>query len=220
MVRCDGVRGAIVGGLGVAVGCVMLQAALLPARAQEPEAEFPGAVFRMSPHADARPQGTVIDTIVLHDTETPGVRKAEVVARWFLNPASGVSAHYIVGKEGEVVQCVREADRAFHAGPSLFRGRSRVNDFSIGIELVNAQTGSDPFTEVQMQTLVALVRHLCVRWSIPADRVVGHHDVTLRPHLKRDPAPNFPWASFARALWTVLPPDLAAGPETLGRRRP
>jgi N-acetylmuramoyl-L-alanine amidase len=180
------------------------------ATAQDGEADFPGAVVRMSPHADARPAGAVIDTIVLHDTETPGVRKAEVVARWFLNPTSGVSAHYIIGKDGEVVQCVREADRAFHAGPSLFRGRSRVNDFSIGVELVNGQTGSDPFPAAQMSTLVALVRHLCVRWAIPADRVVGHHDITLRPHLKRDPAPNFPWPALSAALWASLPAALAA----------
>ena len=192
-----------------------------PVRAQDPVvADYPDAIWRPSPHRDARPPGTIIDTIVLHDTETPGVRKAEIVARWFLDPASGVSAHYIIGKDGEVLQCVREEERAFHAGPSLFRGRTRVNDFSIGIELVNAQTGEDPFPEVQMESLVRLVGHLARRWGIPADRVVGHHDITNRPHLKRDPAPNFPWAWLATRLEDTLPPVARLSPQVGGAIRP
>lgn len=209
-------------GVGVVLGAwvAWVTAGALGARAQESLADYPEASFRPSPHFDARPAGAVIDTIVLHDTETPGVRKADVVARWFLHPSSGVSAHYIIGKEGEVIQCVRERERAFHAGPSLFRGRTRVNDFSVGIELVNGQTGSDPFPEPQLATLVGLVRHLCVRWGIPADRVVGHHDITLRPHLKRDPAPNFPWGAFSSRLLAVLPPVVAFGDREVRLRRP
>ncbi|MBI6546030.1 MAG: N-acetylmuramoyl-L-alanine amidase [Cyanobacteria bacterium NC_groundwater_1444_Ag_S-0.65um_54_12] len=106
----------------------------------------PLVVWIPSPNYDDRPAGAVIDTIVIHDTETPGIRSARTIASHFANPRSGVSAHFIIGKGGEIVQCVDEAKRAFHAGPSLFRGRSHVNDFSIGIELVNAQTGRDPFT--------------------------------------------------------------------------
>lgn len=163
----------------------------------------PPVTWIASPHFDDRPPGTFIDTLVIHDTETPGIRQARTIANHFVNPRSGVSAHFIIGKAGEIVQCVDETKRAFHAGPSLFRGRDRVNDFSIGIELVNSQSGSDPFTDPQYDSLTRLTRYLVARFGIPADRIVGHHDVTLRPHIKRDPAPNFDWDRYLHALGPV-----------------
>jgi N-acetylmuramoyl-L-alanine amidase len=163
----------------------------------------PPVTWIVSPHQDDRPPGSEIDTIVIHDTETPGIREARTIANWFTNPRSGVSAHFIIGKAGEIVQCVPEIRRAFHAGPSLFRGRQKVNDFSLGIELVNAQTGTDPFTEAQYDSLGRLVNYLMARYDVPSDRIVGHHDVTLRPSVKRDPAPNFDWERFISALEVV-----------------
>ncbi|MBM3271456.1 MAG: N-acetylmuramoyl-L-alanine amidase [Candidatus Sericytochromatia bacterium] len=177
--------------------------------AQEPSVGVPPkppVTWIASPHFDDRPPGTGIDTILLHDTETPGISLARTIASHFANPRSGVSAHFIIGKGGEIVQCVPEEKRAFHAGPSLFRGRERVNDFSLGIELVNAQTGRDPFTAPQYASLGSLVRHLAARFAIPRDRIVGHHDVTNRPGVKRDPAINFDWDRFLASLG----PDPAA----------
>ncbi len=160
----------------------------------------PAVTWMASPNFDDRPPGTAIDTILLHDTETPGISLARTIASHFASPRSGVSAHFIIGKGGEIVQCVPEEKRAFHAGPSLFRGRDRVNDYSLGIELVNGQTGSDPFTAAQYAALGRLVRHLVARFEIPTDRIIGHHDVTNRPAIKRDPAPNFDWDRFLSAI--------------------
>ncbi len=178
----------------------------------------PDVTWIQSPNFDDRPAGAVIDTLVIHDTETPGIRQARTIASHFVNPRSGVSAHFIIGKAGEIVQCVDEEKRAFHAGPSLFRGRDRVNDFSIGIELVNSQSGSDPFTDQQYRSLARLTRYLLARFAIPADRITGHHDVTLRPHVKRDPAPNFDWDRYLLAVDTRQPspgsPNRAAAAKT------
>lgn len=149
-----------------------------------------------SPNQDDRPAGSTIDTLIVHDTETPGVRKATTIANWFLNPRSAVSAHYIIGKAGEILQCVPDERRAWHAGPSNFEGREKVNDFSIGIELVNAQTGRDPFTDAQYSSLIALTTDLTTRFNIPLNRITGHRHVTHYPELKRDPADNFSWERY------------------------
>ena len=57
--------------------------------------------------------------------------------RWFMNPSARVSAHYVVGRDGEIVQMVHEHEKAWHAGQALLYGDPNVNSMSIGIELVN-----------------------------------------------------------------------------------
>ena len=157
-----------------------------------------------SPNHDERPAGAKIDAIVLHDTETPGVSEARIIANHFGNPRSQVSAHYIIGKRGEVLQCVPDARRAWHAGPSTYQGRNRVNDFSIGIELVNAQTGKDPFTEAQYASLIALTADLVSRHGIPLERITGHRHITHYPKIKRDPADNFDWNRYRTGVKQTL----------------
>jgi N-acetyl-anhydromuramyl-L-alanine amidase AmpD len=157
-----------------------------------------------SPHQDDRPATAVIDTLVIHDTETPGVTDARTIVNWFQHPRSQVSAHYIIGKAGELVQCVPDERRAWHAGPSKFNGREKVNDFSIGIELVNAQTGTDPFTEAQYRTLALLTVDLMRRHCIPLAHLTGHRHVTKYPGVKRDPADNFDWRRYKRDVMALL----------------
>lgn len=171
----------------------------------------PSVVFLPSPNQDFRPEGMPIDCIVIHDTETPGVRSARRIANHFLNPRSQVSAHYIIGKDGEIVQCVEDNRRAWHAGLSKLGNRVKVNDFSIGIELVNAQTGTDPFTDAQYESLNRLVAHLVVKYQIPKDRIVGHKDITNRPD-KRDPAVNFDWNRFFSGVDSILGENAARSP--------
>lgn len=182
--------------LGQAVSSPVIEETL--AAVELPIVEMP------SQHQDDRPAGSVIDTIVVHDTETPGVREATTIVNWFKNPRSKVSAHYIIGKRGELIQCVPDEKRAWHAGPSKLDNREKVNDFSIGIELVNAQTGTDPFTEEQYQTLALLTADLVLRHQIPLTRVVGHRHVTNYPKLKKDPADNFDWARYFSDVEAVL----------------
>lgn len=155
-------------------------------------------------HMDPRPPGSVIRYIILHDTETPGVSEARVIARHFRNPGSAVSAHFIIGKRGEVLQCVPEAWRAWHAGESYIDGLDHLNDVSLGIELVNAQTGRDPFPAAQLASLESLLVHLMAVHGIPWSRVLGHRHITLKPDVKRDPADNFPWARVAARVSTRL----------------
>jgi N-acetylmuramoyl-L-alanine amidase len=157
-----------------------------------------------SPNQDERPAGTVIDTIIVHDTESPGVTYASTIANHFCNPRSQVSAHYIIGKRGEVLQCVPDERRAWHAGPSAYKGREHVNDFSIGIELVNAQTGHDPFTAAQYQSLITLTTDLVSRFHIPLERITGHRNVTFFPGIKHDPADNFDWNRYLVGVRLML----------------
>lgn len=164
----------------------------------------PDVTWLASPNFDARPEGAAIDMIVIHDTETPGVRDARTIWRHFANEASRVSAHYIIGKDGEIVQCVPDGLRAWHTGESYYLGEDHLNDRSIGIELVNAQTGADPFTNSQYRSLVRLVSYLVNVHAIPMDRIVGHKEITLKPEYKKDPAANFSWSRFLGGVRTTL----------------
>lgn len=163
-------------------------------------ARKPAVTWLPSPHHDPRRSPDDVSALVIHDTRTPGVREARIIANHFGNPASEASAHFIIGKAGEIVQCVAEERRAWHAGPSRLEGRERVNDFSIGIELVNAQDGIDPFTDAQYESLASLSAYLVSRYQIPPGRIVGHRHVTLHPHLRQDPADNFDWLRFRREM--------------------
>jgi N-acetylmuramoyl-L-alanine amidase len=182
-----------------------------PVMTPRPIPPKPPVVFLPSPNQDERPTGMLIDCLVIHDTESPGVRTARHIANHFLNPRSQVSAHYIIGKDGEVVQCVEDDRRAWHAGPSQLGDRVKVNDFSIGIELVNAQTGNDPFTDAQYDTLNRLVAHLVAKYNIPKDRIVGHKDITHRKS-KNDPAENFDWNRFLAGVDSILGEPYARNP--------
>ena len=92
-------------------------------------------VERPSPNHNARPAGAVISAVVVHDTAS---KTAEEALSWFAKPASKVSAHFVIDLDGTVYQCVPEDRRAWHAGTSTLHGASEVNDFSVGIEVVDA----------------------------------------------------------------------------------
>jgi N-acetylmuramoyl-L-alanine amidase len=157
----------------------------------------PKVIAIPSPNRNSR-DGAAIDTIVLHHTAGGGT--AQDTGRYFQNPKSRVSSHYIVGKDGTIVQSVDDQDRAWHAGKSAFRGRDDVNDFSIGIEIVNRGDGKDPFTDAQYEALGRLVAYLQGEYRIPRDRITGHKDVALPKGRKVDPAPNFLYERLDREL--------------------
>ncbi|MFN3430772.1 MAG: N-acetylmuramoyl-L-alanine amidase, partial [Candidatus Sericytochromatia bacterium] len=136
----------------------------------------PSVVSMPSPNRNSR-GGAKIDTIVLHHTAGGGT--AQDVGRYFQNPANEVSSHYIVGKDGTIVQPVADGDRSWHAGPSEFKGRTDVNDFSLGIEIVNRGDGKDPYTDAQYVALGKLVAFMMSEYGIPMDRLTGHKDVAL-----------------------------------------
>jgi len=107
-----------------------------------------------SPNHDARRIGGPLDTIVLHYTE---MTDADAAVRRLCDPASKVSAHYLVAADGDVVSMVDEERRAWHAGVSGWDGSSDVNSRSIGIELDSRGHAPDPpvFPDVQIEALIA-----------------------------------------------------------------
>jgi N-acetylmuramoyl-L-alanine amidase len=101
----------------------------------------------------------------------------------FRNPNSSVSAHYAVGKAGEVHQYVKETDTAFHAGivaqPAWKHIRAGINPnlYTVGIE--HEGQPDDLWTDDQYRSSAALVREISVRWNIPLDRdhIIKHHEI-------------------------------------------
>lgn len=158
-----------------------------------------------SPNHDARPEGGVIDMLVLHYT---GMRSAEEALGRLLDPAAQVSAHYVVDEDGSVLRMVPEDRRAWHAGVAFWRGGRDINARSIGIELVNPghEFGYRPFPESQMAALEILCLEILSRHPMPARNVVGHSDVA--PRRKTDPGELFEWQRLAAkgiGAWPAKP---------------
>lgn len=155
----------------------------------------------VSPNFDARPTGCIASLIVVHAISLPPSQfGSDDIMRLFTNTLdpdahpyfSGisklrVSAHFLIRRDGRLLQFVSCHERAWHAGESVWRGRQRCNDFSIGIEL----EGCDelPFEEAQYQQLLRLIEALSAAY--PVDAVVGHSDIA--PVRKTDPGPFFDW---------------------------
>lgn len=129
--------------------------------------------------------------------------------------ASKVSAHYVVDEDGSIYQLVDETARAWHAGVSSWRGETKINHVSVGIEIVNPghEFGYRAFPKVQMQSVLSLSKDVIARHGIAARNVVGHSDVA--PARKEDPGELFDWQWLAGegvGLW----PGLGIGHEALG----
>jgi N-acetylmuramoyl-L-alanine amidase len=159
-----------------------------PSPTVEPEAptELPAGLqieYIQSPHYNERPPDGQIWAIVIHATANDSLNG---VIEWFTNPQSLVSAHYNVGKDGRVVQMAREEQRAWHAGKSQWKGIESVNDFSIGIELVNRNDGVDPYPEEQYQVCLKLCRYLAKKYGVKPEDIVSHRTISLTG--KTDPA--------------------------------
>jgi N-acetylmuramoyl-L-alanine amidase len=169
---------------------------------------------RWSPNADDRPPGCAIDALVLHYT---GMPSAAAALERLCDPAAGVSAHYLIDEDGSVVQMVPEARRAWHAGASSWAGRPRLNDVSIGIELVNPghEWGYRPFTEAQYRAVIALCRSVLARWPIPPRRVLAHSDIA--PERKQDPGELFDWARLGAQGIGLWPRAGAGAPRPVAR---
>lgn len=128
--------------------------------------------------------------VVLHHTAQDSV---EETIQTFLSIKAGVSAHYIVGRDGSVVQMANDYFRAYHAGAGKWGNDTDLNSSSIGIELDNNGT-TDPWPEVQIATLIQLLDYLKKTYNIPQANFIAHAD--LAPTRKVDPH-HFPWKSIA-----------------------
>jgi len=164
-----------------------------------------------SPNHDERPPGSEISLVVLHSISLPpGEYGGDSIERLFTNcldPEAHpyfrevcglkVSAHFLVRRDGSVIQFVPVERRAWHAGVSSWRGRERCNDFSVGIELEG--TDDLPYAEAQYRTLSQLIVALRRAYpSLSRAEVVGHSDIA--PGRKTDPGPSFDWPLLEREL--------------------
>lgn len=147
-----------------------------------------------SPNYDERPQATAIDTIILHYT---GMKTADDALKRMCDKKSKVSAHYMIDEDGQIIQLVEEESRAWHAGVSCWRGKEGVNDFSIGIELVNPghEFGYRQFTPAQMENTERLCKIIMERHPIEQRNIIAHSDVA--PDRKEDPGELFDWRLLA-----------------------
>ncbi len=152
--------------------------------------------FVASPNFNWRPDGQAITCIVLHSTAQPNL---QTTVNWFLTPESKVSAHFVVDKDGRVVQMVPVEARAWHAGVSTLGGVAGVNDYSIGIEMVNRNDGLDPYPVAQYQAVARIILEAQALYPIPDSRVVSHASIALPPGRKTDPA-GFDWNKLHMVL--------------------
>jgi N-acetyl-anhydromuramyl-L-alanine amidase AmpD len=137
-----------------------------------------------SSNFNERPAGVRVDTVVVHATV---FNTLDEVIRHFANPQTQVSAHYTIDRDGTVAAHVPENQRAWHAGESRMQdGRVNVNNFSIGIELVNLNDGKDPFPPPQLAALRELLGEIIARH--PIRHIVPHYEVAVPPGRKSDPA--------------------------------
>ena len=162
-----------------------------------------------SPNFGPRRDGLRPSLIVLHYTAMP--IPDEAMER-LCSPEHEVSAHYLLHRDGRVMQMVDEDMRAWHAGAGTWRGQDDINSRSIGIEIDN--DGSSPFSEPQLAQLDRLLPEVMQRWSIPVEGVIGHSD--MAPDRKTDPGRRFPWSRFARQNLVVWPDEHTASPDEAG----
>lgn len=128
--------------------------------------------------------------VIIHHTAQDSVAQT---IKTFLIKKTEVSAHYVIGRDGQVVQMVNDYLRANHAGVGKWGNDTDLNSSSIGIELDN--NGKEPFPDAQLRSLISVLTALKTRYNIPAANFIGHADIA--PRRKVDPA-NFPWKVLAK----------------------
>ena len=157
--------------------------------------------FIKSPNYDNRPKNISINMVVIHSISLPPNKfGGKYVEDFFTNKLNTnqdpyfkkinnlkVSAHFLIKRNGELIQFVSCKNRAWHAGDSNWKNKLNCNDFSIGIEL----EGSDliPFENIQYMKLINLLKCLCKIY--PINDIVGHNQIA--PKRKTDPGPFFNW---------------------------
>ncbi len=162
-----------------------------------------------SPNYDDRPFDARVELIVLHHISLPaGNFSGDTVISFFQNKLAAdnhqpelaqlatirVSAHFFVRRDGRIIQLVNTQRRAWHAGVSVWRGRERCNDFSVGIEIEG--TGELPFEPAQYAALNSLISAL--KDFYPDAALTSHSEIA--PGRKNDPGPTFDWSALTHRM--------------------
>ncbi len=167
-----------------------------------------GVRYIASPNCDERPAGAAVELLVIHGISLPPgqfggpglinlfTNRLDPGAHPYYRESAALkgSAHFVIRRDGELMQFVPCAKRAWHAGQSSWCGRGGCNDFSIGIELEGADDTA--YEDAQYGTLARLARVLKARY--PIKDIVGHSDIA--PDRKTDPGAHFDWARLREAL--------------------
>lgn len=194
-----------------------------------------------SPNHDDRPDRQSIELIVIHCISLPpgeyGGTHVDALFTNRLDPSAHeyfagiadlrVSAHFLIDRQGQLTQYVSCDKRAWHAGQSLWCGRPRCNDFSIGIELEGSDR--DAYTDNQYQVLAELIQCLASHYpTIKPWQLAGHEEIA--PGRKTDPGPGFDWARLCAVLevspeqrlaaLSATAPTLSSGPASTASRKP
>lgn len=199
---CDDMRSEIIG-----VGTVQTNAV---------QTKLSRIESQPSPNFGLRRGGAVPDMVVLHYT---GMDTVAGAVQRLCDPASEVSAHYLIDLDGRVVQMVAEQMRAWHAGAASWGGAADINSCSIGIEIVNPghALGYPPFPEPQITAVEMLLADILARNSIVPERVLGH--ACVAPDRKSDPGEKFDWRRLARrglSVWLEPEPVALGGADGVG----
>lgn len=150
--------------------------------------------------------------VMIHHTAQNSL---DQTVKTFHNQKVGVSSHYVIGRDGKIVQMVNDLFRAHHAGAGKWGNDTDLNSSSIGIELDNNGT-TDPWPDIQIEALLQLLTYLKTTYRIPQGNFIGHMDYA--PGRKIDPS-RFPWKTLAEegfGYW--YDQDLSPAPEHLDVR--
>ncbi|MFO8146001.1 MAG: N-acetylmuramoyl-L-alanine amidase [Bacteroidota bacterium] len=128
--------------------------------------------------------------VILHHTAQDST---EVTLNTFTLPRTQVSAHYVIGKDGKIFHMLNDYYRAWHGGIGKWGNDTDLNSTSLGIELDN--NGFEPFSEMQIESLIQLLTVLKEKYNIPTANFIGHSDIA--PSRKVDPNIFFPWKKLA-----------------------
>ena len=145
--------------------------------------------------------------VVIHHTAQDSLQQT---LKTFTLTRTQVSAHYVISDDGTVVQMLNDYLRAWHGGNAIWGKNTDINSASIGIELDN--NGSEPFSEAQINSLIALLSRLKKDYSIPSANFIAHSDIA--PTRKSDPSAFFPWKNLADLGFGLWPdPQLEKAPD-------
>jgi N-acetylmuramoyl-L-alanine amidase len=139
--------------------------------------------------------------IIIHHTAQDSLQQT---LKTFTKIESQVSSHYLISDDGKVVQMLNDYLRAWHAGAGNWGKNTDINSTSIGIELDN--NGSEVFSELQINSLLALLTKIKKDYNIPAQNIIGHADIA--PTRKKDPSQLFPWKILADKGFGIWPDEI------------
>ncbi len=136
-----------------------------------------------------------IKFIIIHYT---GMKKESAAIKRLQDPKSKVSSHYLIKKNGEIINLVPDLYEAWHAGVSSWKHFKSLNKNSIGIEITNPghQHGYKRFSKKQIFSLQKLLNILVKKYKIKKEYILGHSDIS--PGRKKDPGEKFPWEMLAK----------------------